>query len=50
MSYYPFIAEVEGDVDLGTDEYISLSFESSSGENQVSDDQAFVRTEMDKAM
>lgn len=45
VSYYPFIAEVEGDVDLGTDEYISLSFESSSGENQMSVIKAFVRTE-----
>ncbi len=45
VSYYPFIAEVEGDVDLDTDEYISLSFEKENAGNIISIIKAFVRSE-----
>lgn len=45
VSYYPFTAEVEGDVDLDTDEYISLSFEQDNAGNSISIIKAFVRSE-----
>lgn len=45
VSYYPFTAQVEGDVQLSTDEYISLSFEKATADNTMSIIKAFVRTE-----
>lgn len=45
VSYYPFTAEVEGDVDLDADEYISLSFEQDNAGNSISIIKAFVRSE-----